>query len=68
MAAHFDIIAHVATLPKTSPVLIRVFNEFLQREAHVRETADTLEAIRRISIERFLLEQRAWNSYRGINH
>lgn len=67
MTVRFDIIAHVATLPKTSPVMIRVLNEFLQREAHTRETADTIEAIRRISIERHLLEQRAWASYRGIN-
>lgn len=67
MSEHFDIIAHVVTLPKTSPVMIRVFNEFLQRESHVKETADSIEQLRRISVERYILEQRAWNSFRGIH-
>ena len=67
MNTHFDIIAHMVTLPRTSPTMIRVFNEFLTREAHIKETADSIEQLRRISIERYILEQRAWNSFRGIH-
>lgn len=68
MNAHFDIIAHVATLPRTSPVLMRIFNEFLQRESYLKEHADSIAIIRKLSIERHILEARAWASYRGINH
>lgn len=67
MDTHFDIIAHVMSLPKTSPTMIHVFSEFLRRESHVKETADSIEQLRRISVERYILEQRAWNSFRGIH-
>lgn len=68
MAAHFDIIVHVATLPRTSPAMARVCNEFLQREAYLKEHADSINMIRRISIERHIIEQRCWASYRKTAH
>ena len=63
MAAHFDIIAHVASLPRTSPVMAKVCVEFLQREAYLKEHADSINLIRRLSIERHIIEARAWASY-----
>lgn len=68
MAAHFDIIAHIAASPRTSPVMARVCAEFLRREANLKETADSINVIRQLSIERYIIEQRCWASHRGIRH
>lgn len=62
----FDILQTVVSLPTTSPCLTKVINDFLIREAkfHNGEFDLTTKLIRQMSVERYILEQRAYASYR----
>ena len=65
----FDILTHVASMPSTSPALARAIVSFLNRERAFREgRLDlTMRLIRQMPIERMILEERAYASYRHIS-
>ena len=61
-----DILQIVVSLPTTSPCLAKVINDFLIREAKFHDGCFdlTTKLIRQMSVERYILEQRAYASYR----